>query len=864
MPVLRERMSARILYCETCGKLIPPEVGEAEDYEALGGAPVCPACLEGSDPGRKQKFDTVRVSRLARMLKLREEIHRAKPPEQVFPAPGSEAPDSPTSTQIREIREELAAEWRAERGMPVPSAKAQAKSAPKLAPASSGSNVQALAGAPDGASAQALEALVLPRRTWMALWTMLVASLLFVLALVAFFPGQEAPAPARPAPPAQGPADLRPESISEPGAHSVEERRRLQLQDLRTIVALLGEQPEPAALAKAVGRLKRLAEVGEGSVRAAASDTLARLQGLVDAVARQAARDAAESARDLAALELFTLAGQSLRRALDALPQDAPWVVQTGRRRLEELAAELEARRAQALGEARARIEAFVRDEKFEEARASADSLLRHPEPEFQRAAAPFVEQLKRAEVERLAVLGRTQEAARAAWPRFFRDLDAALAAGDLKRAAELCQPGATAPLRSGGIEAPAEVLAGFAGEVAKLKELYAATLQACLGLTGRAINLPQSQGNSTGVLKGVDGRQLVLLLENKAEVKWPVERLAPVELEQILGAQQGAAQARYGPALWTLSLARGLPEGSRPETWLGERYAGLRSGVPEHWRRRFALLRNEALRIGLSRCLVELKQAQAASNAQQARAVLAELQALRTEGDALLAPEEREAIAAAERLAGAGKSRHLVFQNGASPTPEYAGIQVDQINRYYKNAERTDVDSHQGLKVGSHNDLQRVLLRFDGLESALGKARIQKATLELYQCAGEKADGAIVALFRLKKAWMPDAGSWLHADQRKKSAWQRPGAAGPEDVEDRPVSQLAINNQKGLWRSWDLTAYVREVVEGKSSNLGLLLRVLKDEPQYHLRFYPDGDLEGKKDPALRPRLVVEAEMPVE
>src|SRR6185295_3976611 len=98
----------------------------------------------------------------------------------------------------------------------------------------------------------------------------------------------------------------------------------------------------------------------------------------------------------------------------------------------------------------------------------------------------------------------------------------------------------------------------------------------------------------------------------------------------------------------------------------------------------------------------------------------------------------------------------------------------------------------------------------------------------------------------------------WKNADQRKRIPWDKPGASGPEDAADKPEAQLAFDDQKGQWRSWDVTQYVREIVEGKALNNGLLMRVLKDEPKYDLRFYPEGDLDAKKDAVLRPRLVVE------
>src|SRR3990172_5258427 len=107
MPAPPLLMGAAILYCERCGKLIPTEEAEAEDYAALGGPPVCPTCLAACDPERKARFESVRTTRLNLCLRDLKRLREVRPPEQVFPLPGAEAAASPTSTSIRQLREEL-------------------------------------------------------------------------------------------------------------------------------------------------------------------------------------------------------------------------------------------------------------------------------------------------------------------------------------------------------------------------------------------------------------------------------------------------------------------------------------------------------------------------------------------------------------------------------------------------------------------------------------------------------------------------------------------------------------------------------------------------------------------------------------
>jgi hypothetical protein len=187
--------------------------------------------------------------------------------------------------------------------------------------------------------------------------------------------------------------------------------------------------------------------------------------------------------------------------------------------------------------------------------------------------------------------------------------------------------------------------------------------------------------------------------------------------------------------------------------------------------------------------------------------------------------------------------------------------VRIDQIGAYYKEADKCDVGLGKGLRVGSINDLQRILIRFDGLRNVLGRGRLVKATLEFHQLASPEAKGAVVALYPLKRAWSPDAGTWQHADRGQKVAWEKPGASGSADAGVQPIAQTVLDQQENLWRSWDVTTYLRSVLEGKTPPHGLLMKVARDEPRYGVRFYPDGDVTPlPKDPALRPRLVIEFE----
>lgn len=871
MEAAQAQMTGKILYCESCGKLIPPEEAEAEDFELIGGLPVCPRCLEKNDPKRKELFDTARSTRLMRQVDLVMALKQARPPEQTFPPVGTEMPDSPTSTEIRIIREDLEKEWEedgksiaSKAGAPGQKSESKIKAPPKPASPEIVKPKDPEAPAEIGHTTSVFP--VLPRRTKLAIAAMLVFSLALLLGLIAYATGSMGKTVANPDPqllPAEHEKKSEPvvakHDPKTPGTVVKPPPVARDAAYVETLESAMGDRPDRETLLKAVEELQKVAGSSDAAARAAAESALARCYRIVDSEARQFAREAAEGARELADQQLFTLAAQRIAQAIAALPDASPWARQFGKKRLQAVGEELAAQKEQALVQVIEGIEKIVLEGKTAEAEQAVIKLRGHPEPEFQRASEHVLKLLARADDKRKIVQKRMEEAARIAWPKFFKDLDAAVASGDLAKAEALCKPPTDAVLRVGGIEGPAAVLDGFAGEVAALNASYDAALKAAGTREGMQVNLPSGMGASKGSLRGVDGHNLVLMLDNRAEMKLPVEKLAPIELERLLLAQKEWTPERYRPALWFLVISRGVGDGD-PAKWITEQYGAAKLPLPAHWQRRLELERADFRRENIAARLADLRKALGEKDDAGVRTALAVLKPMLAENQDALAPADRELLAQVEKAMGGGKIKHVVFQNGQQPSPDYVGIQVDQINKYYRNEERTDVDVHEGLKVGSHNDLQRVLIRFDGLETALGRGRIRKATLEMYETDATKASGATVGLFRLKKAWTPNAGTWKNADQRKRLPWDKPGASGPEDAQETVESQIVLDDRKELWRSWDVTVYVSEIVEGKALNHGLLMRVIKDEPKYDLSFYPDGDLDAKKDPVLRPRLVVEIE----
>ena len=835
-------MAGEILYCERCGKLIPPEEAEAEDYASLGVAPLCLLCLEHDDPGRRRQLADLRSTRLRLRARGLEGLRQARPPAQLYPPRGSELPLSPTSTDVRLIREDLEREL----GDPVHPGQAARDAAPDVVAA----GMDAATDLPS----------VPPPRAHLGLWALLGASVVLVVVLL-FWPTGASESASGAAPPDVAPTvpEPAPERVAKPAPPAPPgpaSAGKQDLADVELIVTLARDEPDTETAVAAIRKLKAIAASGSPAARASALDYIARYEAVLDARAREAAREAAERAEDLADQERFSAAMAQVQQALAALPAGSPWAQREGRARLIARAEQCAVRSARRHAQQTARLEALRQAGDEAGAKALAEDLRRHPEAEFRLTGERFLQTLAGDQAERLAARQRREEAAQKAWPEFFRAFDAAVAAMELVKAAELCRPPADSPLRRGGVEKPDEVLAGFAAEVDGVRALYELALQAAKAQAGRTVSLSFVTGRIDGTLAGTDGRQLVLVAGNKVEVKVAVEKLTGEGLSALL---METPRERWQPALALLALARG-ELGKDPAEALRDRYRRLGSELPAHWARRFDLVRVQALRQQFAPKLAALQQALLARDAGAVRTALTELRAMRAEIEPLLTPAEKGLLAAAAKLGGPGKVQNVVFQNARLPTPNYVGCQVDQINAYFANTEKTDVDTHHGLKVGSHQDLQRVLVRFDGLETFVGKGTVRRATLELYETDAPQADGAFVALYRLKKAWTPDAASWLNADQRRKVAWQKPGASGPEDVAAVPEAQLILDAQKGLWRSWDVTAYVKDVVEGKAPNLGLLLRVARNEPRYDVRFYPDTDLENQKDPALRPRLVVEYE----
>ena len=642
------------------------------------------------------------------------------------------------------------------------------------------------------------------------------------------------------------------------------------LAELEVLAALA--QDDPAFdLNRGVARLKRYAQSPEETVRDASTRGLQVMLAALDAQARTLARSAAEEAADLAEQQDFPAALQVLETAARALPKESTWAAQTGEAKVQALIADLSKRRTEERAKALTEAEEEWRqnasnagtDSQFPNGRklvsvpARLAALLVHRDPLFRQEATALLARLNEESHTKQAQQQAEGAAQRTAWLSFFDRLSAAMSDGDLAAAAKMCQPAEAKTLLEGGVSEPAKVLEGCAADVASVRALYDAAL-AKAHADKRSVALALRRGRVEGALDGVEGRQLFVAIPGGARVGVKVENITAAGLVSILDAKDLASKG-LSQALWALSAYENPTEAA---TFLPKSYSNAKLALPLHWVERFKLEKIKRLdddvtqklhKLGLASRSGDMEKLKAALEA--ARPAIAALEELVPLGEA-----RRVAVESAEKLVRKAAGAHIILQNGVSPTPAYAGLTTDQISQYPDSVNKTDVGVQYGLKLGAAGGTQRALLKFDGLEAALGKTRVKRATLELYQIDSPQFAGAVVGLFRLKRPWVPDAGTWLNYDSTKDAAWGSPGATGDTDAEAKEDAKVILDNRKNVWRSWDVTAYVSDVLSGKAQNLGFLLRVINGEPNYHVRFYPETDLDAQKDAALRPRLVLEVQ----
>ena len=596
-----------------------------------------------------------------------------------------------------------------------------------------------------------------------------------------------------------------------------------------TIAGIIAENAgDVTSLPAAIARLgEYLAAEPNGPMAAAAARKIIELKAEQDARTRTLWRDAAERASALAAEGRINEALAAVEE-LKKNPGEGEWLAKEGAAKMAILEAEIKAAGARAAEEP-----------------AGGTGAASHREaiPSSSPAAGTSGNGI----VSRLEDSATGAAGSRRLKMEFYDGFDRCVAKLDLDAAAELARR--LDPAAAGMTEAEARAFEEDARSVRSVYEELAAALRARKGseVTVYAANAP-----ITGVIASCEGDDLVLS-RDRAVFSVRLSKMKVSELRGLLGHKRRAR------AMYVLGAARG--EIAETEEALGAAAAEAGDAPWPHLASRLKFRKEQEFLRGLPARIASIELLVKDGGFEKAAAELAAVAAslLDVPQDAL--PDTMRAqIAELDKKLRKIERSKIVLQNGVSPEG-FDGIKTDQISARREDLDIADRGSAWGLKIGSFDDLKRVLIGFEGLEKIIGKdTRVRRATLDLYQTDNSAAEGAVAGLFRLKRRWAPDSGTWLYCDRSEKIRWQIPGASGATDASREPESVVTFDDKRDVWRSWDVTSYVRDVIEGRAPNNGLLLRIVADEPKYHIRFYPEKDLLTRPDPKLRPRLLLEVE----
>ncbi|HEY3321084.1 MAG TPA: DNRLRE domain-containing protein [Planctomycetota bacterium] len=623
------------------------------------------------------------------------------------------------------------------------------------------------------------------------------------------------------------------------------------------VLAALAEDDPTFDLRAGTARVRPHLTSPEESVRAAAARLLLSLQADLNARARSQARAVAEAALDSVNAGDFPAAQQSLQTAIGSLQPDVPWVQEHGRKQLQTLLESILSRRA---AEQSRIVREFAEAWRGKDpvAKAKAEQWLQHRDPELRAVVNAIRSKIDDETRTAQAAFQHKTVDQRNRWLDFFSKLTLTLGEGDLENAQRVCDVPAGDPMLGGGVADPNKVLEGCRGDIAAIKKLQDAALIKAQK-SKHSVSLVMRRGRVEGVLNGAEGRQINLLLPGGGNVGVKVENLTAACMAVIF-EQKDLQEPALAQAMWALNAYERSNEAALT---LPRTYAAAKLPVPLHWTERFKLEKWRQLDGELGRKLKDLAATIKGGDAEKIAEALAGVRPTIKSFEEIepLSGERQEIIAAAEKFVGKAARKNVVMQNGVSPAAEYAGINTDQISQYRDSMRKTDVGVQFGLKLGASGGLHRILIRFDGLEAALGKATVKKATLEMYQIESPQSPGSEIALFRIKRTWVPDAGTWVSFNSGGKDCdWAAPGASDEKDCDVAALTTITLDGKKNLWRAFDVTAYVQEILSGKAPNHGLLMKVANGEPDHHVRFYPETDLQAIKDKTLRPKITLEVE----
>ena len=630
--------------------------------------------------------------------------------------------------------------------------------------------------------------------------------------------------------------------------------------EIETIHTLVQEE-NTLDLKKAAGMLRAYTYSTNTAVREAAVREMSFLLAAHDKVALKSIADTIAPAQALADKKDFPGALDLLQKTLKNLPDDAAWSGQGSDKKLKDLIADYEKKRAAERDAALAGLEGALH-KKDPAAPARLDQALAHADPAVRDEAKAIqqraIEENDKALIERRA-LDRT---ARDEWVRFFKRFGGTIAEGDFTSASELIEQPPFEAILKGGVADPDKVLKRCADDIKVIQNLYEEALKDAKGVRRQVSFHLRKGGQAAGTLVGTNGHLLRINPGKGAEIGIKITDLTSEGIKAIMDSG-----IKNKPAMMLALATLEAYENPNDATSIIETaYEKAREPLPLHWAERFRIEKLIQKITAAEEKLALLKKAVATENADEIKAaltaakpVVAELNELGALGD-----ENRELLARAELTTAKKALATVLLQNGKSPEANYRGINSDQISDYRDSLRRTDVGVGYGLKLGAAGGLQRVLIKFDGLEVAVGNGRVRRATLQLYQIDSPKFDGASIGLFRVKRPWIPDSGSWMSYDGQKDHDWTIPGASGEADIEPREDAKVLLGNKANQWLSWDVTKFVQDVLGGKAQNNGLLLKVVNGEPEFHVRLYPETDLDKGKDANLRPKLILDVGRDIE
>ncbi len=627
-----------------------------------------------------------------------------------------------------------------------------------------------------------------------------------------------------------------------------------ELVEIELIHALVQEDTA-MDLKRAANELKPYSLSTNTAVREAALHEIAAVQAAYDKAALQSIADIDTHAHAMAAREDFAGALDLLQRALKALPPDASLSGQGADKKLKELIAEFETKRAAVRDAALGGLEADLQ-KKDPAADARLEKALAHPDAAVRDEAKAIQRRVADVNDKALAAHRASERNAREEWLRFFKRFGGTIADGDFSGANELIETPPFEAILKGGVSDPEKVLKRCARDISAIQNVYEEALKDAKGLRKQVSFHLRRGGQAAGTLIGTNGRLLRIYPGKGAEIVIKIIVLTSEGVKAILDSG-----IKYKPDIaLALAALEAYENPNDAESIISAAYEKAREPLPLHWAERFKI---EKLLVKIQTAeekLQALKKAVASDNGDEikaaltdAKAVIATLNELGARGE-----EDRAMLNNAERTSAKKQLETVTLQNGKSPEPTYRGINTDQITDYRESLRRTDVGVGYGLKLGAAGGLQRVLIKFDGLEAAVGNGRVRKATLMLYQIDSPKFEGAAIGLFRVKRPWVPDSGSWMSYDGQKDHDWAIPGASGEADIEPKEDSKVVLDRKTNQWRAWDVTKYVQDVLGGKAQNNGMLFKIVNGEPEYHVRLYPESDLDRGKDTNLRPKLVLE------